>query len=316
MSCALLTFYSYTHWGTKAPRGFSADLFLMKFISDQLGRADFDVLTDHDISNKPSILTRYDVLISSTHPEYVTSANLDCIGAFMNRGGRFMYLGGNGYYWVTAHIQAQSHLIEVRRGQSGCRSFELGATDRFHSLTGEQGGLWRDRGRAPNEMFGIGSVACSFYPGTSYVINTAARRDRDLQFLFANIPHEQQHLGHLGLFERPASGDEIDCMSDGPFEQHNDSRATILATTRVGAHHHSDDYRLFPEEAKFPIPDSHRVRSDVVLSKGNSGGMVFSVGSMDWVGHPTIRSSFPLIDDRFSRSLYRAVVPDNSLQMC
>jgi hypothetical protein len=224
------------------------------------------VLTDHDISDEPSTIFQYDVLISSTHPEYATLTMLNCFEHFVQRGGRMMYLGGNGYYWVTAHNPVQDHLIEVRRAQSGCRSFELRPGDRVHSLTGEQGGLWRDRGKPPSDVFGVGSVACSFNPG---------------------IP-VQPFLGQTGLFARPASGDEIDCMQDDSPRFRDGCRIIRLATTRSDDQHHSDDYRLFPEETMFPMDrikgsESLRVRSDIVLVE-NGRGMVFSVGSMDWVG--------------------------------
>ena len=275
------------HWGTKAPRGLSADLFLLQFLSDALGRDQFDVLTDHDISEKPSIVLDYDVLVSSTHPEYATLEMLDCFEDFVRRGGQMMYLGGNGHYWVTAHSQTQKHMIEVRRAQSGCRSFELSPGDRVHSLTGEQGGPSRDRGKPPTDLFGIGSVACSFGPGMPYILDTPARHDPKVMHLFAGIPACERLLGQTGLFARPASGDEIDCMQDDSTDLESGRCIMRLATTRGDEQHHPDEYRLFPEETMFPMDrikgsESHRVRSDVVLAwKGR--GVVFAVGSMDWV---------------------------------
>jgi len=141
---------------------------------------------------------------------------------------------------------------------------------------------------APNSIFGVGSVACSFQPGTVYAIDTATRCNLDWQFLFWGLSRKQERIGHLGLFGRPASGDEIDCASEDPLGKHVGSRLIRLATTWTGQHHHSDDYRLFPEEAVFPMnrikgSETHLVRSDIVLLVNDTGGIVFSVGSMDWV---------------------------------
>ena len=66
----------------------------------------------------------------------------------------FLRESGNGYYWVTAHDRSRPHRIEVRRADQGCRTFGLSPGNWHHSLTGESGGLWRTRGRPPNQLFG------------------------------------------------------------------------------------------------------------------------------------------------------------------
>lgn len=66
-----------------------------------------------------------------------------------------MYLGGNGYYWVTIRDRRRPHIIEVRRGQAGTRAWSSLPGEAHHSSTGEPGGLWRHRGRSPNELVGV-----------------------------------------------------------------------------------------------------------------------------------------------------------------
>ena len=39
---------------------------------------------------------------------------LNSYASFLEAMGHFMYLGGNGYYWVTAHDLSRPHCIEVR----------------------------------------------------------------------------------------------------------------------------------------------------------------------------------------------------------
>lgn len=64
--------------------------------------------------------------------------------------------------------------------------------------------------------------------------------------------------------------------------------ATIIATTKL-AGGHSDAYMLFNEETLYPMVNilgttSDKIRSDVVFFRTASGGAVFSVGSINWVG--------------------------------
>ena len=61
--------------------------------------------------------------------------------AFLRSGGRIMYLGGNGFYWVTTVDPERPYVIEVRR-QAGMRTWEAAPGELFHSTTGELGGLW------------------------------------------------------------------------------------------------------------------------------------------------------------------------------
>ena len=67
-----------------------------------------------------------------------------------------MYLGGNGFYWVTSVDPTRPHMIEVRRGMGGTRAWNSAPGRAYHSTTGEMGGLWRHRGKAPNQLAGIG----------------------------------------------------------------------------------------------------------------------------------------------------------------
>ena len=73
---------------------------------------------------------------------------LDGLGRYLRQGGRVMYLGGNGLYWVTSTDGERPYLIEVRKGGKGDYPewwhVEPGQTQ--HSTTLEAGGLWSERG--------------------------------------------------------------------------------------------------------------------------------------------------------------------------
>ncbi len=86
-------------------------------------------------------------------------AIIDALEGHVRGGGRLMYLGGNGHYWVTAVDPRRPHLIEIRRGNSGGRTWESAPGEAYLSSTGEPGGLWRHRGRPPNRLLGVGFSA-------------------------------------------------------------------------------------------------------------------------------------------------------------
>ena len=70
------------------------------------------------------ILTPYAVVMTSSHPEYYSTAMLDAIEAYQARGGRHMYMGGNGFYWRVAFHPENIDRMELRRGVTGTRTWE------------------------------------------------------------------------------------------------------------------------------------------------------------------------------------------------
>lgn len=266
---------AFVHWGFDRPREFSADLFFINFLERE--GIEYDVLTDHDLNEfGMEALDGVETLVFNCHPEYTTLRNLQLYDAFSAKGGNMMYLGGNGFYWVTSHDPDRSHRIEVRRGVQGCRAFELPGAEFIHSMTGEQGGLWRARGRAPNYTFGIGSAACGLGSGVGFRRNEASC-DPQVSWVFEGVDKDEL----IGAFGGGASGDEID-KYDIALGSPED--AIVLATSET----HSDLFGAFNEEIMFPMldtmgPECPKVRSDMVLFDTAGGGSVFSVGSINWI---------------------------------
>ena len=211
---------------------------------------------------------------------------LDAYASYLEGGGHFMYLGGNGYYWVTAHDPHRPHRIEVRRTDQGCRTFSLPPGNWHLSMTGEQGGLWRSRGRPPNQLFGLGSCGIGVGQGAPYRITDAARSDPRLSFLFRGAGLESASIiWDFELVQGATSGDEIDRLD---YSLGTPQNAVIIATTKL-AGGHSDNYTLMNEDCMFPLINtlgttSDKVRSDLIYFETLSGGAVFSVGSINWVG--------------------------------
>jgi N,N-dimethylformamidase len=140
------------------PWGFNADLHLVDWLETHA--RDYDLVTDHCLhGDGVELLRPYRVVVTGSHPEYWTGAMLDALEEYLAGGGRLMYLGGNGFYWVTAIDPERPHMIEVRRGHTGTRAWEGAPGENQHSTTGEVGGLWRHRGRESQKLVGVGITA-------------------------------------------------------------------------------------------------------------------------------------------------------------
>jgi N,N-dimethylformamidase beta subunit-like protein len=270
---------SYRFWLFNGPVHLGEDLYLLDWLS-RLGY-DYDVITDHLLDAEGSgLLAGYRVVLTGSHPEYASLAMLDALEAHVQRGGRLMYLGGNGFYWVTS--ASQDGLIEIRRGNSGGRAWESEPGECYHSTTAEPGGLWRHRGRPPNRLFGVGFAAQGAdesAPGYRRVL--AAELAGEWGFVFDGLS-DPAAIGDSGLLLGGAAGNEVDradASRGSPVE-------TVVLATSKG---HSDAYQLAHEDLPFTAPgqggtEQALVRSDVVVVPYAGGGIVFSVGSITWLG--------------------------------
>lgn len=172
--------------------------------------------------------------------------------------------------------------MEVRRADVGARTHENPSGERFHSLNGQLGGLWRSLGRAPNTIFGIGSCASGKGPGRPFLPTQDALSDPAFAWLWAGLGDASKlRLGEHGVgLSGGASGDELDRMDVGIGTPCN---AVLLARSE----RHDDHFMLFNEELIFPMigtlgSTSALVRSDMMYYETNGGGAVFSVGSINW----------------------------------
>jgi N,N-dimethylformamidase len=267
----------YRYWQTDAPRHFSADLLLLRWL--QRRRIEYDVLTDHDLNEDPSLLDDYWVLLTGSHPEYATSAILDGLASFLDRGGRIMYLGGNGFYWVTTVAPDRAHVIEVRRGNAGSRNWTSAPGEAFHSTTGELGGLWRHRGRPPQELVAVGFAAMGSLHGAGYT-RTLESYDADVSFIFKGV-HEPV-IGDYGRALDGAAGDEIDRVD---FALGTPAKTRLLATSSL--RHDSSFYRCIEDVMQlapgYDGPSDDAVRADMAYLAYDTGGAVYSAGSMNWI---------------------------------
>jgi len=265
--------------GAGASHQLSADLHLIDWLEHE--RIEYDVLTDEELHHEgAAVLEPYDVVLSGTHPEYVSGAILDALQQFVDRGGRMMYLGANGYYWVTALDPHGGHTIEVRRWGASSRVWDAQPGEWFLSFTGEPGALWRFRDRAPQRLCGIGVTAEGNDRGRPYE-RTAAGRAPEVAFVFdgldpdAPIGDEPALVGGWGAagFEM----DRFDATLGAPPGTIRLATATGFSARYQAA---ADDVLVSDSLQSGDV--SPLVRADMTIYENAAGGAVFGVGSIQW----------------------------------
>lgn len=256
----------------------AADLDLVDWLSHE-GHA-FDVITDEDLHREGlDLLVQYGVVLTGTHPEYYSSPMLDAIEQYVAGNGRLMYLGGNGFYWMVSFHPERPHVMELRRGEGGARAWQAPPGEYYHSTTGQKGGLWRNRGRPPQRLVGVGFTGQGFDRSSSYHRMPDSFRP-EAGFIFEGV--EGPTIGAFGLVGGGAAGLELDRYD----LQLGSPPNTLLLATSVG---HSDAYLHTAEEIPFMYPgiggtQDYQVRSDMTYFTSAGGGAVFSVGSIAWCG--------------------------------
>jgi N,N-dimethylformamidase len=241
---------------------------------------DFDVATDEDLHARGvGLLGQYEVVLTGTHPEYATERMLDAWEAYLEQGGRAMYLGGNGFYWVIGYHPEKPYLVELRRGEAGGRAWQADAGELYLQTTGERSGLWRNRNRAPNKLFGVGLSAIGFDHSGSFT-PTSDWRHPSAAFITAGC-EDASVIGDHGLVGGGAAGSELDRYD---LRLGTPPHALLLASSDGS---HTVNYALAPEEAPFLVSGmdgqgDHRVRADLVYFTTRRGGAVFSASSITW----------------------------------
>ena len=238
----------------------------------------FDVITDEDLHYEGlSLLQGYQVILTGSHPEYHSAAMIDALQAYTERGGRLMYLGGNGFYWRISYHTELPGVIECRKSESGIRAFPPGPGEFFASFTGEYTGLWRRNGRAPNRLAGVGMVSQGFDVSFPYR-RTEASRDERAAFIFEGV--DEEIIGDFGLGGGAAAGMEVDAVD---HELGTPPHALVVASAEM----RSDIYLMTPEDILDPAPglggnEAESLRADMVFFETTNGGAVFSTGSIAW----------------------------------
>lgn len=292
-------------WQSGAVHQLSADLHLIDWLIEMGFR--HDAITDEDLHEEGlALLGQYRVVITGTHPEYWSLQMLDAMEAYLNGGGRLMYVGGNGFYWVTSLDPMNSDYIEVRRGL-GSGSWRAHPAEEFHSTTGEKGGLWRFRGRPPQALVGVGMSSMGNDDGRPYVRSEQASDPR-WSFIFEGLDADQL-IGDVPslVFNAGAGGFEID-RADPTLG--TPASTTLLATARVDS---GNSYQELIEELDAATPygggeTNSKVRADMVWVDYPKGGAVWSVGSILWcscLSHNHYENSVSIVTQNVIRQMLK-----------
>jgi N,N-dimethylformamidase len=239
----------------------------------------YDVITDEDLHEDGlSLLAPYSCVITGGHPEYWSLAMLHGMEGYLQRGGRLMYLGGNGFYWRIAFHRELKGAMEVRRSEDGTRPWAAEPGEYYMSFTGEYGGIWRRIGHVPNRMLGVGFTAQGMDVATYYRRQPAASDPR-AAFIFAGV--QDEIIGDFGAGFYGAAGQEIDRFD---LSLGSPPHALVLASSE----NHTDNMLLANEEfcsthLAVGGTESPLVRADMVFFETGHGGAVFSTGSISWV---------------------------------
>ena len=255
---------------------FNGDGYLTYWL-DKLGHA-VDVITDEDLHRDGlDLIAPYPVVMTGNHPEYWSTAMWDAVDGYLGGGGRFMYLGGNGFYWRIAYSDELPGVIEVRRADGG--AWEAAPGEARLSLNGEQSSLWRRGERTPNQLVGVGMAAQGFDRGT-YYLRKPGSFDPRAAFIFEGVG-ENERIGDFGFAGGGASGQEIDrydrALGSPPH-------ALVLASSEG----HNDNMLLIRDDLgtthlMLGGTENDKVRSDMVFFETAGGGAVFSTGSISWI---------------------------------
>ena len=263
-------------------RHYPADSHLITWLEQQ-GIA-YDVITDVELDAEGlELLKAYRAVTTGSHPEYHTPAMLNALEAYRDGGGRFMYLGGNGFYWKVARHKELPAAIEIRRGEGGIRAWAAEAGEYYNAFDGEYGGLWRRNGRPPQRLAGVGFTAQGNFVGSHYRQAPDARTSRAAWILDGIAPDEL--IGGFGLSGHGAAGFELD-RADKRLG--TPSHAVILASSE--GHEPEAPWVLVPEEQLTHIttipglPADQLIRADLTFFETPNNGAVFATGSITFCG--------------------------------
>ena len=179
-----------------------------------------------------------------------------------------MYLGGNGFYWVTTFPSPLPGAIEVRKGP-GVGGTKIADYERYHAFEEINGGLWATNGQPPQLLMGVGMSGVPLDYSSPYIRLPDSYNPR-VNFVFQGVVNKT--FGDYGILGGGAAGQETDAID---YALGTPSYALHLARSEGYAN------KMIAEEYNL---NSKNVYADIVFFELPKGGAVFSVGSMAWPG--------------------------------
>jgi N,N-dimethylformamidase len=244
--------------------GYTSDLYLVAWL-DRLGIG-YDVATDEDVHVAGrELLDAYPVVLTGTHPEYMSARMFDAVGGWVTDGGRLMYLGGNGFSMNVTFSAERPWIMENRRVELWERDAEVQRAEARNATDGVRGGYFSASGREPARLTGVESATMGFDHSYPYVLGEDASRP-EAAFIFEGV--DATVIGDFGALGGGVVGQEWDNAAGHEFGPEH----LILASSR--------EHTLVPPMFGAVRPDYH---ADLVLYQRGAGA-AFSVSSMAWCG--------------------------------
>jgi N,N-dimethylformamidase len=236
---------------------------------------EYDVITDELLDKEGyDLLDDYALVISTTHPEYITMNEYLAVDKYLNEGGRLMYLGGNGFFWSIANHAVNPSVIESR-------NFSI-AGERYLE-NGTRGGLMVESGVLPWSLTGV-HMAGMVFAGSSSYTKTEQAKDPRASWIFDGTT-EGDVFGAYGIdrVRGGAGGFEVDAIN---FSKGTPRNILVLAEAAdypgtvedVLLHQLPLSVVYHPSEGE-PITKAH-----MTFFETPKGGAVFTTGSIVWMG--------------------------------
>jgi N,N-dimethylformamidase len=271
----------YRHWLSPSLWQFNADLHLTDWL-EQKG-IKYDVYSDFELEKEGvGLLQNYKVVMTGTHPEYSTEKHIEAFMAYQHSGGRFMYMGGDGFYWCTSIHPENENIVEVRKGEAGNRAYTTDPGEYSQAFDGGFGGMWRARGRAPSKTCGLTFAAYGF-DVSSYYRRMDESKLPETSWIFDGVG-EDEVIGDFGLIGGGAAGLEIDRYAEEVGTPH---QTYVLARSEG----HTDLMQQVNEEILHYArgywgggDENPMVRADMIYYKTANGGATWCPASITWCG--------------------------------
>ena len=271
----------YRHWLSPSLWQLNGDLHLTDWL-EALG-FEYDLHTDEDLDREGvALLNQYRVVLTGSHPEYSSEAMIDAYEAYQQQGGRWLYLGADGFYWCSQYHPDNGNIIEVRKGEAGTRAWTANPGEYNNAFDGKFGGMWRARGRIPSKVCGLTFTAYGFDVSSYYKREPDSFRT-ECEWIFKGIGDDEV-IGDFGLVGGGAAGLELDRYDLEFGTPHN---GYLLARSEG----HTDLMLQVNEEIHFACRgyyggghENPQVRADMIYYKTPSDGAVFGPGSLVWCG--------------------------------
>ncbi len=159
------------------------------------------------------------------------------------------------------------------------RAWQAAPGETAQAFDGQQGGLWKNLGKSPQSLAGVGFSAQGFDVSGHFERRPDSYRP-EAAFVFEGVGDEK--IGDFGLIGGGAAGLEVDRAAPEFGTPPN----TLILAQSVNL---TNTYLIVPEEFLETAPglgadENALARADMVYFTVAGGGAVFATGSIAWAG--------------------------------